>query len=393
MVVRRRAWFFFFGWLGMLLYFTQRWILGPLIPALMADFGVDKTVLGIVGSASFWGYMMTPILAGLLSDRFGRKYAVLSGIVGFSVLAMACALVNGPGQLIGIKLLTGVAEAFFFVPLMAFTLEVFPERPGFYLTLMSSGSSLGWFTGPVLAGWLLHWSGSWRLPFVTTGLLGLVVAGLMLINWPLQERQGKRSAFFDRSLLAPAHLTMIGLLGLVAACSVAAEFGFTMWLPAFLELETGMDPAGAGFIAGFYGVGQCLGRPVLGWVSDRLGYRPVGIIGAFALGISLFLILNVNTSLFRGLFTFQAGFIGAALMGSVWTFTGLLFPSAKGLALGMITTLAYVVASGSPALIGYVADQHSVRAGLNVVSVPAAFTGGLFFLTTFLIRRSGGSRK
>jgi hypothetical protein len=73
--------FFTFAWLGMVLYFTQRWIFGPVIPTLMTRFGVDKTSIGLIGSASIWGYMLTPILAGLISDRFGRKYAVLAGII------------------------------------------------------------------------------------------------------------------------------------------------------------------------------------------------------------------------------------------------------------------------------------------------------------------------
>jgi hypothetical protein len=45
----------------MLLYFTQRWIFGPLIPPLMEEFHTDKTTLGVIGAASLWGYMFTPI--------------------------------------------------------------------------------------------------------------------------------------------------------------------------------------------------------------------------------------------------------------------------------------------------------------------------------------------
>lgn len=67
----------------MVLYFTQRWIFGPLIPSFMEAFGADRTALGVVGAGSLWGYMFTPIIAGMLSDRFGRKYTVLFGIFGF----------------------------------------------------------------------------------------------------------------------------------------------------------------------------------------------------------------------------------------------------------------------------------------------------------------------
>jgi MFS family permease len=370
----------------MVLYFTQRWILGPVIPSLMVEFGVDKTALGVVGSASLWGYMLTPVLAGLLSDRLGRKYITLAGIFGFSVLTFFSGTAVTTGQLFALRFITGIAEACFFIPLMAYILEVFPERPGFYLTLMSSGSSLGWFTGPALSGWLLSLSGSWRLPFFVTGLTGLFVAGLLLSFWPSKESHGRAGPFLDRSLLRSKSLILLAFLSLVAAFNISAEFGFTMWLPAFLELEVFLSPAAAGLIAGLYGVGQCLGRPVLGWISDRLAYRPVGITGATALGISLILVLGQESTLLRGVFTFQAGFIGAAVMGTLWTFTGLFFSSSKGLALGVITTVGYVAAATSPILIGYVGDHHSVATGLRSVCVPSAFMAGLCFLATFMVQ-------
>src|SRR5512136_954591 len=154
--------FFILGWAGMVYYFTQRWIYGPLIPSLMEEFGVSRTALGVVGSSSLWGYMFTTILAGVLSDRFGRKYAVFFGIFGFSFLTALCGLTNSIEQIFAVRFVTGMVEAFYFVPLIAFTLELFPERPGFYVTFMSSGSSLGWFAGPALAGWLLDFTGSWH---------------------------------------------------------------------------------------------------------------------------------------------------------------------------------------------------------------------------------------
>jgi MFS family permease len=71
---------FFLGWVKMILYFTQRWIFGPLIPPLMHDFSLNRAAPGLIGSASLWGYIITPVTAGLLSDRFGRRIFEKKGV-------------------------------------------------------------------------------------------------------------------------------------------------------------------------------------------------------------------------------------------------------------------------------------------------------------------------
>lgn len=381
--------FFILGWLGMLLYFTQRWIFGPLIPPLMEEFNTDKTALGVIGAASLWGYMLTPIVAGLLSDRFGRKNTILFGIFGFSFLTVICGVVTGPGYLFAGRFFTGMVEPFYFIPLLAFTLELFPDRPGLALTAMSSGSSLGWFVGPALSGWLLDMTGTWRAPFLVAGVGGLSVAALLLLCWPNQYRTSRAGVFFDRTILRPRSLAMLLLLSLTAMFQIASEFGFTMWYPVFLKTEQGFGATRAGLLAGLYGVGQCIGRPVLGWISDKIGYRRVGIASGFVMSMTLVLVLWHANPVLRGYFTFQAGFIGAAVMGALWTFTGLVFPDFKGLALGVITTFAYATASLAPISIGYLGDTQSVRAGLLAVAVPCAFCAALTFLATFSLKRAG----
>lgn len=378
--------FFFLGWLGMLLYFTQRWIFGPLIPPLMEEFQTDKTTMGVIGAASLWGYMFTPILAGILSDRFGRKYAILSGIFGFSVFTAICGLVTGPELLFAGRFFTGLLEPFYFIPMLAFTLELFPDRPGFYLTAMSSGSSLGWFVGPALAGVLLDVTASWRAPFLVAGAAGLTVAFLLLAFWPHRSETVYTGAFFNRSILRPLNMITLLLLSLTATFQISSEFGFTMWYPVFLKTELGFAATTAGLVAGLYGVGQFVGRPILGWVSDKIGYRRLGVACGFVMGTTLIFILWVGNPLLRGYLTFQVGFIGAAVMGALWTFTGLVFPQFKGLALGILTTFAYATASLAPISIGYIGDLYSVAAGLLLVVVPCSFLAAFSFLATFLVR-------
>ncbi len=386
----KRTVFFILGWAGMVLYFTERWIFGPLIPSLMHDFHATKTALGVLGSASLWGYMVTPIISGLISDRFGRKYCVLFGIAGFSIFTIVSGLSVSLGQLFVGRLLTGICEAFFFIPLVAFTLELFPERPGFYVTFMSSGTSLGWFVGPALAGWLLDLTGSWRWPFMVAGVAGLLVALCLFCLWPDRGKEGQRKggAFFDRAILQKTSLLMLLLLALTNTFEIGTEFGFTMWYPVFLRTEVGMTVTAAGLIAGLYGIGQFFGRPLMGFVSDKVGYRRLGVAACVMHSFFLILILGAKSPFLRGLFTVGGGLVGCAVIGTALTYTGLAFSRFKGLAMGLTVTFGYATASLGPISIGYIGDHYSVTTGLWVVCVPAAFAAALPFMATYLVESS-----
>ncbi len=374
------------AWAGMLIYCTERWIFGPLIPPLIEEFRATRTLLGIVSSASLWGYMFIPIIAGSLSDRFGRKYAVLLGILGFSTLTVLCGLVHTPFHLAIGRFLTGISEGFYFIPLMALTLELFPERPGFFLAVMSSGGSLGWFTGPALAGWLLDLTGTWRAAFIVTGVIGLGVGFLQWWFWPGEVRKKGSPAFFHRGILKPRHLFILLLLSIATTFQISSEFGFTTWYPVFLTTEAGITATAAGLVVGFFGVGQCVGRPILGWLSDRVGYRRLGIAAAAVAGGSLMLTLASASNGARAFFTFQTGFVGAAVMGALWTYTGLAFSSFKGLALGAMITFGYATASLSPIVMGYLGDRYSTGLALWLIAVPTAFLAGLGLLATCALK-------
>lgn len=381
----RKTLFFMLGWTGMVLYFTERWIFGPLIPSLMEEFHETKTVLGVIGAGSLWGYMITPVVAGILSDRFGRKLPILFGIAGFSALTVVCGLVTGPVQLFVFRFLTGVAEAFFFLPLVALTLELFPERPGFYVTFMASGSSLGWAVGPALAGWLLNLTGNWRWPFVVTGVAGLCVWVLLWKFFPAEAKKERPALFFDRAILKRTSLLMLFLLALTNTFEIGTEFGFTMWFPVFLKTEVGMAVGTAGLVAGLYGVGQFFGRPLLGLLSDRVGYRELGICATFLQGLAFIAVLSATNPVMRSLFTFTGGLVGSAVIATLLTFTGLAFPRYKGLALGLTVTFGYATSSLAPIAIGYIGDHYTVGFGLWTVCVPAAFAASLPFLATYLV--------
>lgn len=59
----------------------------PLVsPATSADLGWSKTETGTVLSSFFWGYALTQVLGGYLSDRFGAERVLLAAGAGWGLI-------------------------------------------------------------------------------------------------------------------------------------------------------------------------------------------------------------------------------------------------------------------------------------------------------------------
>jgi MFS family permease len=99
------------------------------------------------------------------------------------------------------------------------------------------------------------------------------------------------------------------------------------------------------------------------------------------------LILKVDNAAVRSSITFFTGFVGCAVMGSLWTFTGLTFARTRGLALGVLTTWSYAIASLSPITIGWIGDHYRVSTGLLVICVPVVFLACATFAVTALVKK------
>src|ERR1700712_4447822 len=65
---------------------------------------------------------------GSLSDRFGRRPALLVGLVGFALSSCVAALVTSSGALIGLRFVMGTFAAMIFPTTLSVIANAFPDR-------------------------------------------------------------------------------------------------------------------------------------------------------------------------------------------------------------------------------------------------------------------------
>ena len=148
-------------------------------PAILHAWHLSISGIGTIVSATFFGMFVGATSAGWLSDRVGRKKALIYTALWYSMFSLLNAFVWEPVGMLACRLLTGIGLSALTVVGITYISEMFPttKRGACQSLIMTIGlfgipvtAYVARFTIP-MAVW------AWRLVFVW-GSLGLVFAPL-----------------------------------------------------------------------------------------------------------------------------------------------------------------------------------------------------------------------
>ncbi|MFT4210295.1 MAG: multidrug effflux MFS transporter [Microbacterium sp.] len=155
----------------------------PQLPQLAADLDVPAALAQATMSACMIGLGVGQLIAGPLSDRFGRRRPLLIGVTAFALLSVMCAVAPGIEVLLLARFAQGVAGSAGIVISLAVARDLFSGTElsrMLSLLLLVSGSAP--VVAPLIGGQLaavMDWRGVfWVLGGVGAALLALVVLGL-----------------------------------------------------------------------------------------------------------------------------------------------------------------------------------------------------------------------
>jgi EmrB/QacA subfamily drug resistance transporter len=122
------------------------------------------------------------LMAGRLSDLFGRKRAYVGGFVLFALASLGAGFASGSTSLILWRIAQGIGSAFIFANAAALVTDAFPkEQLGLAMGANTMVAAIGLVLGPVLGGALVSISWQWVFWFnVPFALAGAVWGALIL---------------------------------------------------------------------------------------------------------------------------------------------------------------------------------------------------------------------
>jgi len=387
----------------------------PVLPLFADELAADVWLIGLILGASTITGVFLKFPAGALSDVLGRRRMLLLGAAFFAFPPFLYLLVDEPYTLLGLRFVHGAATAIFSPVAAAAVADLFQEGRGEKLGWFASANEMGSAFGPLIGGVILGSvaAGSlstfdFQLIYLIVGVLGVFTFLLALwlpIGQPMpaqlgeasvsggnpatapttpprenrwkQVRQGMWEVVSNRDILVTSSVESAMFLG------VGALLGF---LPLYARNILDVSGGYLGILIWVPLAMAMAGKPLAGRVSDRIGRKPVILVG-LALCVAMLPLIPFTTN-FIGLL-FEAAIFGLGMAIVTPSTTAMVADLCKagnyGAALGVFGTIWDVGEASGPimagAIIFSVGDLGTASAYLvafSVVAIALVLAGLIF---------------
>jgi len=221
-------------------------IIAPLLPLYAKRMGANGVLVGLIFSTFSISRLIFMPMAGALSDRYGRKSFLMTGLFLYALCSVAYIVALQAWSLVGVRFLQGMASAMILPIAMAAVADLTPsENAGEAAGSFNAPIYLGLGFGPLLGGVIADWI-SIEVNFLIMGLLSLFSLFLVVLFMPRIGERRKRAPIRVRSwgLLKDPVFRAVFFLRFALSVGLGVMSSF---LPLLGAMEIGLSMAAVGF--------------------------------------------------------------------------------------------------------------------------------------------------
>ncbi len=268
------------------------WSVVVTLPAIEAEFGVDRGGASVPFSATMIGFAVGGILMGRLTDKFGVRTPVILGSISISLGYILASQASSMWQFtLAQAFLIGMfGSSSTFGPLVADVTLWFVRRRGIAVAIVASGNYLAGTIWPPLLQYAIDAFG-WRMAHLSIGVFCLVTMP------PLALALGKKTVFEEtnilansRNLVAKMQMSPSKIQALIViagfACCMAMAMPQVHIVAYCGDLGFGVA-RGAEMLSLMLGFG-IVSRLISGWIADRIGGLRTLLLGSSLQCLALF---------------------------------------------------------------------------------------------------------
>ncbi|WP_077003423.1 MFS transporter [Variovorax sp. KK3] len=281
------------------------YVVAVVIPAVQAEFGIDRAQASLPYTLLMIGFAAGGMLMGRLADRFGIMWPLLGGSIALGLGYVACSMATGIATFIVAQaVLVGMlGSAAAFAPLVADTSLWFERRRGIAVGICASGNYIAGAIWPPIVQHFVDTAG-WRQAYLGMGIFcGVTMFSLALLMRarPPAVAAAARPAAAEATSAVSASLRPFGFsLGTAQAllCVASTACCVAMAMPQ-VHIVAYCTDLGFGAARGAQMLSLMLAcgivsRVVSGFICDRIGGLRTLMLGSALQGLALLLFLPVD---------------------------------------------------------------------------------------------------
>lgn len=270
-------------------------IMMPLQEFLERSFEISPRQFGFLVSAYAFSAFAASMTASFIADRFDRKHALIAAFAGLIAGTLACGFAASYEMLILARIVAGLFGGLISAQALAIVGDTFSyDKRGRAMGFMMSGFSLASIAGVPL-GLYITTKTSWQLPFISIGLLGLLilpVAWLVIPNMKAHIDSGnKRDVFAVYRSVRRDRNQQLSLLMMLTL--IFSHFAAIPFIAPYLTKNTGFLTEQLPLMYFFGGASSLFISPLIGKMTDKYGKHKIFSISLLLSAIPVFLLTNL----------------------------------------------------------------------------------------------------
>jgi len=348
----------------------------PLFARLFEGFGAGVEAFGISSMAFALTSTLAASFIGMLADRFGRRPIILFSLSAYTLAFSGYLFAASAWMLILLRGLAGLFTAGLVPAILSSVGDLAVEnRRAQWIGIINGGASVGWVVGPFLGGLLYDRFGH-IVPFAVSIALEFAALLLALFFVPETHNPSTQDRRFHLSLIRGLQaLPSLPAFYLVILISFGVMFTWAFIEPEFMFYlydDLAWTSSQLGLAMGAYGLAFMSGEFALGQISDRLGRKPV-----LVLGLAFFSVQFVGLVLFRDATWITISFALAGLGNAIYD------PALGALLLDITPPESSARILGLKTAVGSLGNM--LGPGLVVLVTPFLSPQAVFLVSTVLV--------
>lgn len=286
---KRNYWMIIIGCVGLQITSSTIYMV---LPIFFQGYGISNSGIGVLISIGTFGGVISSIIAGKLSDKYGRKLLLLIGAFLYGIVFFLFAyLEKNFFTFFILRFIEGFA--FFIIPVIVVSMaaDLFPPLMlGRAIALFSVSSGIGQLIGPIFAGYFVE-AADFILYFIFCGLFSMlsVVIILLFVKETLDKSRIKpvtelekynlrqRVEIFILQIRSMGKIYLIFLLAVIIY-----RVGYTMVDPLFslfLKNNLQMNMSAMSWLFAVRAFCTISFAPICGYCIDKIGRKPTFLAG------------------------------------------------------------------------------------------------------------------